>query len=67
MMNMKKANTLLSDMAPEFCGELDLDFFKMTELNSVSLMAADKLLRPGGNLIMKTLQGSDERINFVFS
>lgn len=56
---------LTSDMAPNTSGDRDLDYMAISELNMATLGAARKLLKPGGNLLMKTFVGRDEHQHFV--
>ena len=63
--NMKKADVLVSDIAPNFVGSLEVDFLSISELNLNCVSLAQKLLKPGGNFVMKTLNGGDEANYFV--
>lgn len=66
LMSMKPADVLLSDIAPDITGDREYDSFHVSRLNSHVLSAAGRLLRPGGSLLMKTFQGSDESATFKF-
>lgn len=66
--NFKLIDVVLSDMAPNFEGMRDLDHYNITQLNKLVLKMCDHNLRPGGTVLMKTLQGSDEKKMFdIFS
>lgn len=65
MTSMQKANVVLSDMSPDFTGDLDIDYYHMSQLNMLVLSFAEKGLLPGGTLLMKTLNGQDEPYYFV--
>jgi len=65
--DMKQANSIVSDMAPNFCGSLDVDFYKISELNMLTMSLAQKMLRPGGSILVKTLSGADEPYYFVIT
>ena len=60
MAGMKKADVILSDMAPNFSGSLDIDFYGISELNLLTLSVANNMLSPGGSVLFKTLNGADE-------
>jgi len=47
-------------------GDLDVDHLSISELNKITMMIADNILKAGGTLIMKTLHGSLEKSFFVF-
>ena len=63
--NLKKGDSLISDMAPNTTGNRDVDFMSISELNMATLGSANKLLKKGGNLLMKTFHGKDEHQYFV--
>ena len=48
---------MLSDMAPNFSGDLDSDHIDITGLTDLAIKICDKHLRMGGFLLMKTLHG----------
>lgn len=50
-------HVLLSDMAPNTTGDPTGDHFRSVSLCRVVLDIAAKLLRPGGNLVMKVFEG----------
>lgn len=66
LMNMNQADVVLSDIAPEISGDRDYDAYHITRLNNHAISVAGRLLRPGGNLLMKTFQGPDEPSTFKF-
>lgn len=51
---------VLSDMAPNFSGDLDHDHTEIQALNSMVLVICSECLSYGGSLVMKTLQGRME-------
>ncbi len=65
-MNMKPADVVLSDIAPELSGEKFYDTFQVMKLNTYVLAAAFRLLRPGGTLLIKTFQSGDEVGTYKF-
>ncbi len=52
-------DVITSDMAPKFTGIHDVDHGRQIVLAAVALELADKLLRPGGKMVIKVLMGSD--------
>lgn len=52
-------------MAPNFSGDMDIDHFGISILNGLCLKICSTSLRPGGTLLMKTLQGTLEGEFFV--
>lgn len=64
-LGMKPVDVVLSDMAPNFMGDKDIDHLQITKLNFLALSVAMDNLRFGGSLLMKTLMGFDEKKNFV--
>lgn len=66
LMQLKQADVVMSDIAPEMTGEKGYDSFHVTNLNNHVVSAANRILKPGGNLLMKTFQGPDEAGNFAF-
>ena len=56
---------ILSDMAPNFSGDKDVDHMAISVLNALVLKIAMHNLKVGGSLLMKTLQGSAEKTFFV--
>jgi 23S rRNA (uridine2552-2'-O)-methyltransferase len=53
------AGVLLSDLAPKLTGIRDTDEARVTELAGAALDAAPRLLRPGGQMLMKLFMNSD--------
>lgn len=51
-------------MAPNFSGDLDIDHSNISDLNILCLFICDKHLKIGGNVLMKTLNGSFEKTFF---
>lgn len=66
LMNMKQADVVLSDIAPDITGDRAYDSFHVSRLNNHAISAAGRLLRPGGSLLMKTFQGSEEPATYKF-
>lgn len=66
MMNMQLADVVLSDVAPELSGDTTFDSFHVERLNSYVLGMANRILRPGGNLFMKTFYSGEEQGQFKF-
>jgi len=70
----RKADVVLSDLSPKISGVWDIDHYRSIELARVALSAAEELLRPGGNFVVKVFQGEAfsgflkdirEKFNFV--
>ncbi|KRX04341.1 hypothetical protein PPERSA_03581 [Pseudocohnilembus persalinus] len=59
--DMQQLDIIMSDMAPNFSGDLDLDHHNITQLNNICLSISKQNLKPGGTLLMKTLQGHHEQ------
>ena len=57
----KKADIILSDMAPNTSGHKDLDHMKIIDLCEHALEFAKKVLAKDGVLIMKVFQGGEEK------
>jgi len=53
----RKANMVISDMAPEMSGNKLVDQARMMHLNDMTLTFAINHLRQGGNLLLKTFMG----------
>ena len=66
MMNMQLADVVLSDVAPEMSGDAVFDNFHVERLNSYVLGMANRILRPGGSLFMKTFYSNEEQGQFKF-
>jgi 23S rRNA (uridine2552-2'-O)-methyltransferase len=54
-------NLIVCDISPSFVGELDIDHHNISDMNIQVLSVCEKLLMIGGNLVIKTLHGTDER------
>lgn len=63
--NMRKADVLMSDISPSLIGNQDVDLIRMSEMNLLSVSLGNKLLRKGGNIVMKTFDGYKEKEFFV--
>jgi 23S rRNA (uridine2552-2'-O)-methyltransferase len=53
------AHCVISDLAPKLSGIRDADAARCLELNQQALRAATRLLRPGGNLLLKSFISDD--------
>lgn len=65
-MGMQQADVVLSDIAPNITGDRAYDSFHVARLNSHVICAANRLLRPGGHLLMKSFNSSEEQATFKF-
>lgn len=54
-----KFDLILSDMAPEFSGDSQLDRGRTHKLNLLTLDYCQKYLKKGGDLVFKTFEGED--------
>jgi 23S rRNA (uridine2552-2'-O)-methyltransferase len=52
-----KFDVIVSDMSPNISGNYGMDQARSVELCEVVLAVADKLLRPGGKIVMKVFEG----------
>jgi 23S rRNA (uridine2552-2'-O)-methyltransferase len=52
-----KFDVIVSDMSPNISGNYDMDQARSVELCEAVLSVADKLLRPGGKVVMKVFEG----------
>ena len=52
-------DVITSDMAPKFTGIHDVDHGRQVLLAGIALELADKVLKPGGKMVIKVLMGSD--------
>jgi 23S rRNA (uridine2552-2'-O)-methyltransferase len=57
ILEMKKADVIISDMAPNISGNYTVDHAKSVELAEMVLEYADLFLKPGGNLVVKVFEG----------
>ena len=53
----RKADLVVSDMAPEMSGHKLVDQMRMIGLNEMTLHFAKQYLKPGGTVLMKTFMG----------
>jgi 23S rRNA (uridine2552-2'-O)-methyltransferase len=53
------AHCVISDLAPKLSGILDADTARCLELNQTALRVAARILRPGGNLLIKSFVSND--------
>lgn len=56
---MQVVNGIVCDAAPKLSGQKSYDQARAIELNHQALKVVEILLKPGGNLIMKSFQGED--------
>ena len=66
MMDLRQADVVLSDIAPNITGDRVYDSFQIERLNSHVISAANRLLRPGGHLLMKTFNSDQEQGTYKF-
>ena len=59
--NGEPVNLVVCDVSPHFMGDLDTDHQSIVEMNLQVLNVSEKILATGGNLIIKTLNGTDEK------
>ena len=62
---MKPIDVIISDMAPNFMGDKDMDHMAISALNSLAFKIALNNLKIGGSVVMKTLQGTLENKFYV--
>ncbi|MDI6724465.1 MAG: SAM-dependent methyltransferase [Methanobacterium sp.] len=53
------ADAILSDASPKLSGIKDIDHLKSIDLAENTLKIAEKILKPGGNVIIKIFQGEE--------
>jgi len=53
----READVVLSDVSPRISGVWDVDHMRSIELAGAALSVAGRLLRPGGNFLVKVFQG----------
>jgi len=63
--NYENVDVVLSDMAPNFSGDRDMDHMEISVLNALTLKVCFHNLRTGGSLLMKSLNGAVEKSFFV--
>lgn len=64
---LQQIDCILSDLTPQsYTQDRDEDYMSMAILNGHVFKLADKLLRPGGTLLMRTLKGSLEPAMYDF-
>lgn len=56
-LNSKKADVMISDMAPNFSGQSCVDLPRSIHLLELALDCAEKVLKPGGTFLFKAFQG----------
>lgn len=56
---MPLVNVVVCDAAPHLSGAKAFDQARVMDLNEAALNFAEKLLKQGGNLVMKSFQGTD--------
>lgn len=54
----KKFDIVISDMAPEFSGDSQIDRGRVHQLNLKTIQLSEKYLKKNGNLAFKTFEGS---------
>jgi 23S rRNA (uridine2552-2'-O)-methyltransferase len=52
-----KADVVVSDMSPNISGHYSMDHARSVELAEIALDVARKVLKPGGNFLVKVFQG----------
>lgn len=62
---MKPIDVIISDMAPNFMGDKDMDHMAISALNSLAFKISLNNLKIGGSVVMKTLQGTLENKFYV--
>lgn len=58
LLNGKKADIIISDMAPNLSGQKSVDLPRSIHLLELALDCADHILKPGGTFLFKAFQGS---------
>ena len=61
-----QADLVVSDMSPSFKGDLDLDHIEISEMNVRTLDFCETFAKIGATVLLKTLQGTDEKKTFEF-
>jgi 23S rRNA (uridine2552-2'-O)-methyltransferase len=55
----RPADALVSDAAPQLSGVREVDRAALEELHEAALLVADRVLRPGGGLVLKAFPGPE--------
>lgn len=55
----RPADAVISDAAPKLTGIRDLDLAALDELHEAALRVVDRVLRPGGAILLKSFPGSE--------
>ncbi|EGC34939.1 hypothetical protein DICPUDRAFT_10143, partial [Dictyostelium purpureum] len=55
------ADSILSDMAPHYCGIPQVDHSRLIELQTTALNFALQVLKPGGSFVCKVSRGGEEK------
>lgn len=68
----KKIQVITSDMSPNMSGIANIDVYKSIELVKLAIKISMKILIPGGNFVVKILQGNGfkeilHKINNLFT
>ncbi|KAL4479469.1 hypothetical protein ABPG72_011791 [Tetrahymena utriculariae] len=58
---LEPVDVVISDMAPNFSGDLDQDHLLIQDLNNMTIDVCTKNLKIGGTVVMKTLNGTLEK------
>ncbi|EAS03933.3 ribosomal RNA large subunit methyltransferase (macronuclear) [Tetrahymena thermophila SB210] len=58
---LEPVDIVISDMAPNFSGDLDQDHLLIQDLNNMTIDVCTKNLKIGGTVVMKTLNGTLEK------
>ncbi len=59
--NKEKVDVIVSDASPNITGVYEVDTEKIFDINKRVLQICDKMLRPGGTLVIKTFEGRHEK------
>jgi len=65
LLNEQKADVIMSDMAPNTCGIKKVDHLRITNLIEEVFNFSKTILKPEGNLVLKTFQGGASNQLFV--
>ena len=65
-MGMVQADVVMSDIAPELSGDSTYDGYHINRLNMHVMRVANRILKPGGNLLMKSFYTSEEPGNYKY-